>query len=545
MRPQGHLLPRDNLCRLSRGLRAALRLWLACATLSMTAVAGCVAHAQAVPRPAAAAWTVAGDGFTVQTLKAGATAFANRAYVWQSVPAQFDGWQFTQTSGGEAAQITLQSGPDGFVYLAADSTTPQLAAGLPGWERQPSLTLTLTNRKRTSYAVYRAAYHAGTTLVAPQVGWGGGILLAPSLARVPAPVTAPPGVVVDFLPAASHTFIGSPATAILPDGSSVAAHDIFFGARDGNHTRVFRSTDRGAHWHLAAELVGQYWSNLFVHRGALYLMGTDAGFGHGVLRRSVDGGQTWTTPTDNTNGQLTTSRGISCAPTPVVEAGGRLWKAFEINPPGAQGRQFQAFVLSAPVGADLLRADSWTHTNTLPYNVRETGGNWLEGNTVVAPDGSVVDVLRISEVGLEKAALLRVSPDGLRISWNPQTDRIDFPGGGVKFTIRFDPRSHRYWSLVNKQRNPDALRNVLALISSPDLRHWTVEATLLQHPDKAKHAFQYVDWQFDGDDIVAVSRTSWDGDTYHNANFLTFHRFQNFRTALPPAEPIRPAANGN
>jgi hypothetical protein len=43
-----------------------------------------------------------------------------------------------------------------------------------------------------------------------------------------------------------------------------------------------------------------------------------------------------------------------------------------------------------------------------------------------------------------------------------------------------------------------------------------------------------VDWLFDGADIAAVCRTAYDDQTggaanFHDANFLTFHRFANFR----------------
>jgi hypothetical protein len=74
----------------------------------------------------------------------------------------------------------------------------------------------------------------------------------------------------------------------------------------------------------------------------------------------------------------------------------------------------------------------------------------------------------------------------------------------------------------------------LALANSPDLRHWTVRNIVLYHPDVANHAFQYVDWLFDGDDLIAVSRTAFDdglGGAHraHDANFLTFHRIKNFR----------------
>jgi hypothetical protein len=48
--------------------------------------------------------------------------------------------------------------------------------------------------------------------------------------------------------------------------------------------------------------------------------------------------------------------------------------------------------------------------------------------------------------------------------------------------------------------------------------------------------FQYADWLFDGDDLIAVVRTAFDdadggADSFHNANFLTFHRIRNFREA--------------
>ena len=118
----------------------------------------------------------------------------------------------------------------------------------------------------------------------------------------------------------------------------------------------------------------------------------------------------------------------------------------------------------------------------------------------------MVDIVRVNLYGGEKAAVLYLSADGKWLTFDANRDFIDFPGGASKFTIRYDPKSKRYWSLVNKQRNPAAVRNLLALTSSADLRNWKVEAVLLQHPDAKNHAWQYVDWLFDGDDIIAASR---------------------------------------
>jgi hypothetical protein len=148
-----------------------------------------------------------------------------------------------------------------------------------------------------------------------------------------------------------------------------------------------------------------------------------------------------------------------------------------------------------------------------------------------------VDILRTGLSHGDRAAIVHVSEDGLSTAFDPAADLIDFPGGNTKFTIRYDPVSRRYWSLVNPQKNPPAQRNILALTSSSDLRHWTIASVILQNPDTEKTAFQYVDWQFDGSDIIAVSRTAFGGaHTYHDANFLTFHRIANFRALLPGSQ---------
>jgi hypothetical protein len=57
---------------------------------------------------------------------------------------------------------------------------------------------------------------------------------------------------------------------------------------------------------------------------------------------------------------------------------------------------------------------------------------------------------------------------------------------------------------------------------------------VLQHPDVLKHGFQYVDWLFEGKNIVFLSRTAYDdgmggAHNNHDANFLTFHRIKKFR----------------
>jgi hypothetical protein len=168
-------------------------------------------------------------------------------------------------------------------------------------------------------------------------------------------------------------------------------------------------------------------------------------------------------------------------------------------------------------------------------------GAWLEGNAVVAPDGQLVDVLRVQTRSPdEKAAIVRISPDGKTAAFDPATGFVAFPGGAKKFAIRFDPQSRLYWSLASivhprhRAENPGSIRNTLALTSSSDLVHWEVRSIVLYHPDVKKHGFQYVDWLFDGDDLIAACRTAYDdgqggAHNAHDANYLTFHRIAGFR----------------
>lgn len=370
-----------------------------------------------------------------------------------------------------------------------------------------------------------------------------------------------PGVVVNYIPSSSKIYVGSPGIAVLPNGDYVAKHDEFGPAStewSSAVTQVFRSSDRGRTWTHAATVSGLFWASVFVHKGELYLMGTDRHNGLAVIRRCRDGGRSWTSPKDKRSGLLLDKGKYHCAPVPVVVHDGRLWRAMEdAMGPGGWGSHFHAFMMSVPADANLLDADNWTCSNRLARNPEWLGGKfggWLEGNAVVTPDGDVVNILRVDyrpEGG--KAAIITISKDGRRASFDPNTGFIDFPGGCKKFTIRFDPASELYWTLTNpvlprhRDRDPSRVRNAVALMSSADLRSWTVRSIVLYHPDVERHGFQYLDWLFQDDDIIAVSRTAFGtgalaAPRQHDANYLTFHRIKDFRdlTMADSAEGARP-----
>jgi hypothetical protein len=357
-----------------------------------------------------------------------------------------------------------------------------------------------------------------------------------------------PGVVIRHSPASSGIYLGSPGIAILPDGNYVAKCDEFGPASTEKVkaiTHIFRSNNRGKNWQPIARIEGSFWASIFVHSDALYLMGTDKGSGNVVIRKSLDGGSTWTEPVDSLSGLISGDGNYHTAPVPFVIHAGRIWRAFEDGRnPGGWGHQFRAFMMSAPVDADLLNSKSWTCSNRFGRNPEWLDGNfggWLEGNAVITPEGEVVNILRVDyRKGVEKAAIISISADGREATFNPQQGFIDFPGGCKKFTIRFDPVSQKYWALSNpvlplhRSENPERTRNALVLLCSPDLRQWEIRSIVIYHPDVKQHGFQYPDWLFDGKDIVAAIRTAFDDDfggahNQHDANFLIFYRIKDFR----------------
>jgi hypothetical protein len=367
---------------------------------------------------------------------------------------------------------------------------------------------------------------------------------------------------VKFQDAATWCFLGSPTLVRLPSGPLLAAHD-YFGphsphSHDGEEflSSVYRSTDDGLTWQTVTHIAGAFWSNLFVHRGDVYLLGVSQHYGSIVIRRSEDGGNTWTEPLDAETGLLfpggpgRTPPCYHCAPMPVVEHGGRLYRAFEDNDPLNWPKGFQSVVISCDAGADLLDAGSWRMSERLAFDPRwargwdgEQGPGWLEGNVVLDREGEMWNVLRVhSEPEVDKAAMVRVLDEGRRLEFDPAEGFIDFPGGMTKFTIRRDPATGVYLTLSNNNTDPafPRQRNVLSLHASDDLRHWRHVKTLMEDlsglewtESVRQVGFQYVDWHLDGEDIIYLVRTAYRGaHNFHDANRMVFARIETFRASL-------------
>jgi hypothetical protein len=368
----------------------------------------------------------------------------------------------------------------------------------------------------------------------------------------------------------TKTYLGSPSLVRLPDGGLLATHDYFGPGCPLNHegeehlTSVYRSSDHGKTWTNVTHIANAFWSSLFVMDRVVYLLGTSQQSGSIVIRRSTDNGYTWTHPFDEdalSTGLLFKGGGrkappnYHCAPVPVLVKDGRLYRAFEDNTPYHWPQGFQACVISADIDADLLDAANWTMSNKLPFDptwLPESWGpwtspGWLEGNVVEGPQGNLWNILRLNAKRpnddtmwtlWNKAAMVKIEDGGRHISFDPAVGFIDLPGGHSKFTIRRDAKSGLYFTISNGVMDPDrpTLRSVLSLYKSSDLRNWE-HCTILLEDDSGLPCneaarlvgFQYVDWQFDGDDIIYLVRTAYEGaHNFHDANRITFHRLENF-----------------
>jgi len=356
-----------------------------------------------------------------------------------------------------------------------------------------------------------------------------------------------PGVVVSHEPSptwwdiltGNEVYISSPAIVVMPNGDYIMAHDLFGSGADADEsgtTKVFYSSNKGATWTQKALLTGTERASLFVYDNDLYLFGYSKDDGNIIVRKSTNNGATWTSPVSSTTGLIRSGSygGTPCSP---VVYDNRIWIA--------QSNR----VMSAPVGSDLLDAASWTRSNGITTQSSWLDGTftfWTEGQVVASPETGVVVMPKID--GLPYTGLIQAtSPGG--VTFDGDTDFVSLPGAEKKFGAKYDPVSQKFYVLSNPvlpahagETTPQLTRTTGAVLSSRDLRHWDVEKLFLftPHIDNGSwgEAFQYFNFDFDGDDMVIASRTAFDvGDPEpprgHDSNLLTFHKIEDFREIEP------------
>jgi len=335
-----------------------------------------------------------------------------------------------------------------------------------------------------------------------------------------------PGIVVNYLHPEdnqyqfSGKYLCSPSLVKLPSGALLASMDLFAGAHAQNLTVICRSDDGGNTWHYFTELFPCFWGKLFVHHEKLYMLGVSREYGDLLIGCSEDEGKTWSMPTVLARGAcFSNENGIHRAPCVVLQSDGRLWTAVEYG--SWSKNKFSNALYSVDENADLLNAANWVSTGFLPHN-----RNWenacnvigaIEGNAVKAPNGDIINFLRYAT---NKALLLKTNPE------NPEEISfykvIDFPMAHTKFEI-IQHKNGTYYAVGNRL----PLRNILSLYQSFDLEKWEFVKDILNYEsyDTGKTAFQYPSFLIDGDEVLILSRTGFNGAAnFHDSNYITFHK---------------------
>ena len=351
------------------------------------------------------------------------------------------------------------------------------------------------------------------------------------------------GVVVNYLHpddnaySFSGKYLCSPSLVRHPDGYLLASMDLYAGGAPQNLTLIFRSDDNGESWNYVSELMPCFWGKMFIHKGELYMLSVSTEYGDLLIGRSSDGGKSFSAPVALLRGSGSkTGRhsGVHKNPQPIVEYKGRLYGTLEWAPWGGCG----AMVMSCDVDADLLDPNSWSFSEPVILDEFspemqgvQKGGLTIEGTIVLSPEGRLLNVMRTAMRG--KALMYEIDTE------NPEKPLsyygiMPFEANLSKFMIKYDEKTGRYYSVATRLYDgcPDSARNLMSLMSSANLREWKVVCDLHDHrnEDVARVGFQYADFEFDGEDVIYLCRTAVNGaHSYHDSNYSTFHRIENFR----------------
>jgi len=337
----------------------------------------------------------------------------------------------------------------------------------------------------------------------------------------------------------------SPSLIRLPSGALLASMDLYASGAPQNLTLVYRSEDNGKSWHYQNELFPCYWAKMFLHRGELYMLGVSNEYGDLLIGKSTDEGKTYEAPTVIMRGSCSNkAAGIGRTPQNIYEYNGRLYTSFEW---GAWSVGYHAAcIISCDANADLLDADNWKVSYPVKFDPTWNGAEpypsngCLEGTVTLAPDGRLMAIYRYDMTKTERkfGKILAFEID----TENPTAPikyrkAIKCDGNHSKFIILKDGVSGYYYSIISRitDKTKDYDRRLLSLVRSKELDEFEVVCDLYDFRERAEwneEGMQYVDFFFEGEDILFLSRTSMNGgNNYHDANYSTFHRIKDFRTS--------------
>jgi len=350
------------------------------------------------------------------------------------------------------------------------------------------------------------------------------------------------GTVIAHSPKTTNQYIGTPSVVSLGNHQLLASHDYFGPGCQEDTTFIYQSKDDGLSWQRVATIPTCFWTGLFTIKQKVYLLGVNGHKRQLSIWVSQDQGITWSGPYVLRDGRF---HGSS---TPVVIKNGRVYKGYDHH--GGEDKPWMSknasFIMSASINSDLTLPESWTFSNELCKPDSLDGSGWLETNVVQKKNGTLCGITRLQTAHGTMAGYYELLNDStIDLS---SVRAIPFIGGSTKFNIKWDKRTNEYWSLVNYPPShllavdrAGGVRCVVALIHSKNLLDWNIQAIIFGTENVKQHGFQYSDWYFDKKDIVFVSRTAYDDELgganrAHDANYLTFHRIQDYQHVTTPQQ---------
>ena len=391
-------------------------------------------------------------------------------------------------------------------------------------------------------------------------------------------------VVVYESPDAKNIYTYSPGLCRMPDGRLIATLDLGGpgvknlpgpkGERLGrpSQCKTFTSDDHGRTWIHRADLPMLH-ATPFLAGDTLYLLGHA---GDLTISRSDDNGETWSSSTRLTKGQIWTGHAHN-----VVRTNGCVYVAMERYTQGKiNWAELAPVLLRGRLDDDLTQRDNWTfaeeltfeeavnandiHYMGLPFYPGRIG--WLEPNVVHFddpdhiwhdPTGKTFHLwLRAHTNGNGYAAVVKVVEQGDQPGTGPMITTLEkapsgktmvylpCPGGQIKFNIQYDDKTKLYWLLSSQPTDgmvrrdrmskdrfnlPYDERHRLQLHFSRNCTDWCF-AGLIAKTDNPRQARHYATMVIDGDDLHILSRS---GDhrakNAHDGNIITFHTVHDFR----------------
>ncbi|MBR5507130.1 MAG: hypothetical protein IKV88_03690, partial [Clostridia bacterium] len=286
---------------------------------------------------------------------------------------------------------------------------------------------------------------------------------------------------------------------------------------------------------------------LFIHKNDVYMLGCSTEFGDLLIGKSTDGGKNFCAPSvifRGSNGKLGKG-GFHKNPQNIVHFNGRIYETLEWacwdderKTLGKHG----AMVMSCDENDDLMLAENWSLTEPKEFSpndapelsdLPETTPT-IEGTLVVSPQNELLNIMRFGKDGYAIAYEADQNDHDAKLRYH---GLMKFDAHLAKFMIQYDEQTKTYITIANYiyDYNIKRARNLLCLMSSDDLTQWKTVSVL--HDGRDNDWFywgvQYAAFEIVGNDIIYLARTAINNPhNYHDANYSTFHRIENFRDML-------------